>query len=150
MLARAAARRGYAMEATTNRTPLSDLLAQEADGEDAEGLMRARLETFYRFIDFAFADGPHPASVMRNFFAVVHALRPDALLNMSCRDIGLLLGRTGAAHSWRVKKLFSDFLKDHDARGFKARWQKSETATAAYSAAQRGNTNRRGTKKKAA
>lgn len=149
VLARAAARRGYTMEAATTRTPLSELIDREAldAGEDAEGVMRARLETFHRFIDFAFADGPHPGDVMRNFYAVVHVLRPDVLLNMTCDDIGALLGRTGAAHSWRVKKV-CERLKAKGVKGFKARFQKSEAASAAYSAAQRGNQNRRGLSKR--
>ncbi|MDF3058529.1 MAG: hypothetical protein K0R17_2744 [Rariglobus sp.] len=115
----------------TNYTPLSALLAAE-DGEDDEELMRARMEVFNRFIDFCVQDGAHPGAVMRNFYAIVHALRPEALRDLTCEEYGKLFGETKQAHSWRVKQIFSGYMRKQGAGGFKARFQKSETAVESY------------------
>lgn len=141
VLARKAAERGYQQEAVTAYTPLSALLASEG-GDDAEDAA-ARSEVLQMLIDFAMQDGPHPAAVMKNFYALVHALRPSAMPGWTCKDFAALFGETKAAHSWRVKKLFTRSLEARGARPIKARFQKSASATKAYSAAQLGNSNRR-------
>lgn len=142
LLARKAAERGYQAEAVTGYTPLSALLASEDRDEEDE--RQARSEIVGMLIDFALQDGPHPAKVMKNFYALVHALRPQALPGKwTCQDFADLFGETKAAHSWRVKKLFERRLEARGARPIKARFQKTASATANYSAAQKGNHNRR-------
>jgi hypothetical protein len=143
-LARAAARHGYQQESVTSHTPLDDLL----DAEDAAQVGELeRSAVLNRLLDYLAADGPHPGCVLRRYFAVVKALqREDLLCGMTLQELGLMFGETKAAQSWRVKKIFSGYLRGAGAKGFKARFQKSETARAAYARAQLGNTNRRGKK----
>ena len=142
VLARKAHQLGYAAPSVTTYTPLSALLASEDDDEEDE--RQARSEILGMLIDFTLQDGPHPAKVMKNFYALVHALRPQALPGKwTCQDFADLFGETKAAHSWRVKKLFERRLETRGARPIKARFQKASSATANYSAAQKGNRNRR-------
>ena len=143
VLARKAHQLGYdAGASVTTYTPLSALLAsEEASDEDAR---QARSEVLGMLIDYALQDVAHPAKVMKNFYAIIHALRPQALPGeWTCKDFGDLFGETKAAHSWRVKKLFERRLKERGARPIKARFQKIAGASLKYSAAQQGNTNRR-------
>lgn len=145
VLARRAQASGYETgPAQTGHTPLAALLQAEA-GPDQEDEHRIRVEAIGALVDFILQDGPHPGYAMKNFYAVVHALRPQALPNWTCDDFAQLFGQTKAAHSWRVKKLFGTLLEAKGGRGrvIRARFQKSATATAAYSQAQKGNTNRR-------
>lgn len=141
VLARRASKAGMQAEGVTYRTPLSALLA--AEEEDTDDTLAARSEIIGMMIDFAMQDGPHPQAVLKNFYAIVHALRPQALRGWTCQDIAELFGETKAAHSWRVKKIFKVRLEAVGARPIKARFQKPSGATANYSAAQKGNHNRR-------
>jgi hypothetical protein len=140
VLARKASQLGYEAPSVTTYTPLSALLASE-DGAD-EDERQARSEIVGKMLDFILQDGAHPAKAMKNLYAIVHALRPQALPGKwTCQDIADLFGETKAAHSWRVKQLCGPKLKG--ARPIKARFQKAASATANYSAAQKGNHNRR-------
>ena len=131
---------GYdAVARATIYTPLSELLASE-DGDEEETRLRA--EIIVALIDFVLQRGAHPAHALKNFYAVVHAIRPDALPHWTCQDFADLWGETKAAHSWRVKQLFGR-LTARGARPIKARFQKPASATPNYSAAQKGNRNRR-------
>jgi hypothetical protein len=137
----AAERSGPGVVRAAEPMPVGGFLGEFRD--EAEEVRLAQMEAVNRFIDFAFQDGPEPAQVMRNFFAIVHGVRPQALYSMSCDEIGLLLGRTAAAHSWRVQRIFSRMLQDSGAGGFKAAFQKTESARRAYSVAQKNNQNRK-------
>lgn len=147
-LARVAAKRGFQQEAVTTYTPLAALLSRE-EGDDEEA-MRIKIETFNRFIDYCMQNGPHPGAVMRNFYALVHALRPEAALNMTCKEHAMLFGQTKAAHSWRVKQIFTGYLKESGAKAFKAGFQKSEVAVESYRRQRLGKTKRGHGLKKAA
>lgn len=142
LLARKALASGYDVGARSETyTPLDALLRSEeaADDEDEK-----RSECIACFIDFLLQDGMHPARVMKNFYAAVHALRPQALPGeWTCEDFAALFGETRAAHSWRVKQLFSKRLEAAGKRPVKARFQKASGATANYAQAQKGNSNRR-------
>lgn len=136
-----AVQEGLPPESVTHHTPLAVLLAGEiADDEDEQ---RRRSEVLAAFVDFVLQDGAHPAAAMKNFFAVVHALRPQALAHWTCEDFGQLFGQTKAAHSWRVKKLFGPWIEARGSRPIRARFQKAASATRNYSEAQKGNRNRR-------
>ncbi len=147
VLAHRAHQSGYAGESVTTKTPLSELLTSEL--VDTEQDMRASVETFLRFIDFCGQDGPHPAAVLKNFYAVVHAIRPQALGQafgkMTCADYAMLFGETRAAHSWRVKKIFSRFVKSRNAAAGKAGFQKSATATRTFARIRKGKTKTKNT-----
>lgn len=111
--------------------------------DDEVDVVGVKVETVNHLLDFVFQDGPHPAMVMRNFFAVVDGLCPERLYNMSSKEIGLILDRTKAAHCWRMSLIFERVFKRSGVKGFKLRKQKSEAARAKYSTAQKGNTNRK-------
>lgn len=142
LLARKAAERGYQAEAVTGYTPLSALLRAEDGSEDDEEARAVRSEALRALVDFIMQDGPEPLKVLKNFFATVHLLRPSKLPNWTCHDYAELFGETKAAHSWRVKKL-GKVLEARGGRPIKARFQKAASATKNYSAAQKGNRNRR-------
>jgi hypothetical protein len=144
-IARAAARRGYQQEAITTRTPLDDLLAKE-EGEDAQAQRREALSLVLLYF---FADGPHPGCVLRRVYAVTKAVKPKLCLDMTLEELALMFGETKAAQQWRIDKIFNDYQRLRGVKGFKAAFQKSDEARAAYSRAQRGNHNRRGNHKAA-
>lgn len=133
-------RQGHQAEAVSVPQTLEEFFDDLRNDEEEAILIK--METVNRFIDFIFQDGPHPAMAMRNMFAIVHAIRPEALLNMSSKEIGLLLDRTKAAHCWRVEQIISRILKKSGAKGYRTRFQKSESSRANYSKAQMGNHNR--------
>lgn len=141
-LAQVFQKKGYQQEAVTTRTPLSDLLAQE----DTADVQSERLETLRALNRFYVADGPHPGSVLRRVFAVLKAVSPELIVNMTLAEMGQMFGETKAAQSWRVKKIFTNYQRERGIKGFKAAFQKSEKARSAYSRAQQGNTNRAGKK----
>lgn len=140
VLARLAAVRGYVHEATAPRTPLDELLA----AEEGEVEQEERSEVLVAMLCFLAADGPHPGAIVRRFYALAKALRPELIGHMSVEEIGLMMGETPAAVSWRIKRIFSDYQRERGVKGFKAVFQKSDSAREAYARAQRGNNNRRG------
>ncbi len=135
----------HGREPVFHRTPLHDLV--EAEEEVPENEFAIRLEGQNATLDYIFADGPDPRCVVQRAFALARVRRSELLLNMSLEELGLLIGETRAAQSWRIKKIFSKVLKQAGMKGFKLSWQKSEESVAKYSEAAKGNTNRRGGKK---
>lgn len=138
LLARVAQRKGYTQESITTHTPLDDLIAAEERAEMEGG----RGDTLAQMLRFFYADGMHPGCVLRRVFAVAKAIKPELVGDMSLEELALMFGETKAAQSWRIKKIFSDYQRQAGVKGFKASFQKSEAAVAAYSRAQRGNKNR--------
>jgi hypothetical protein len=137
----AAIRRGLP-EVPDHKTPLSTLL--EAEDGSAEGdLAKIRREVVAQFLGLCFQDGIHPASAMKNLYAIAHALSPETFGHMTCADIAQLFGESKAAHSWRVKQIFSKLPRSRGARPITLGWQKSPAAVEKYRQAARGNTNRR-------
>lgn len=51
------------------------------------------------FIQWLFADGPHPLRVVKRLFCYVKYKRPDLLLDMGFRTLGDILGDGGGANS---------------------------------------------------
>lgn len=128
-------------EPVYHRTPLEDLIAQE-DGETSDDFA-IRCEGADRQLEYIFADGPDPRHVIRRLYAWVKARRSDLLLNMTHHEIGLLLGETRAAGSWRVKKIVNSRLKSAGFKGTQLAAQKSSSACEKYAASAKGNNNRR-------
>jgi hypothetical protein len=150
VLARVYRAGGY--EAVEHRTPLSELLAAEDETEDERELRR---EGFRRALIYLFGDGPHPAAVCKRAFALAKAIDPELIAHMSLQDIGMMLGETRAAQSWRIKKIFSRKLtnsRSHErttrTNVTQANFQKRKGASLIYAARAKGNHNR--TKKKRA
>lgn len=126
------------------RTPLDELVSMESSDSGDEHIIR--LEAFRRLLEFFFSDGPHPGYVVRRVFAVTKALRPQLILNMSLEEIGLMLGETKAAGSWRIKQLVNRPIAA-GGHGSQLPWQKSHSACAKYAARAQGNSNRSKKKK---
>lgn len=110
-----------------------------------------RVRGMVRMLDYFYEEGPHPLVVIRRIMAVVKAIRPALLLNMSCAQIAVLCndgkGRTSdgrATVSERIKRCFEEPIRRMGMRGCKASFQKSETAGDTYSHAGQGNQNRLG------
>jgi hypothetical protein len=121
------------------RTPDEDLMAAE-DFRDAlrEEFGGERVETFHRLMNFFFGGGSrraHPCEVLRRLYAVAYALRPDLILHMGDRDIGMMFGETPAAVSWRMHRIFDGKLHVRSA--------KREESRGSYREASMGNNNRR-------
>lgn len=137
-LARVASKRGYTQESVTTRTPLDELIEAEEQSE----LAGDRGNVLRRVLLFFYADGMHPGAVLRRVYALAKAIDPELIGDMTCDDLALMFGETKAAQSWRIQRIFSGYQRAAGVNGFKASFQKSESARAAYSRAQRGNNNR--------
>ena len=132
-------------QAHVGHTPLDDLMAKEEGDEAAEMVSAVRQETLSRMLDYMFADGCEPINVVRRVFALVKALRPDLIGDMSQEDIAVLCGDGGRATvSARIKRVYNFLLDENGgARGKSRVWhQKSAAAVEAYARAQQGNDNR--------
>lgn len=111
-----------------------------------------RLRGMRGFLEYVYQDGPHPLALVRRLIAITKAVRPDLLLNMSCAQLAVLCddgkgdaktdGR--ATVSARTKRLFEQPIKDAGMGGFKAGFQKTESAGHSYSRSAQGNQNRLG------
>lgn len=132
-------------EVFDKRNPFTELMAkEEADSNEEEAI---REEAWNKFLNFIFADGPHPGVVMRRVYAAAWAFRKDLIGDMSQRDLAKMFGETPGAISWRINRIFTDYLKAAGARG-RVAGQKPLSAVENYRAAQIGNKNRSGGKKK--
>jgi hypothetical protein len=130
-------------------TPLDALLAKEdaaaGSAMTEEEVYRVRCEAYVWLLDFFFADGPNPLNVIRRVLALVKAIKPELIGDMSCEDVAVLCDDEGRATvSARIKRIYTRFLEGHGATVTKARFQKSDDAVRRYRAAQKGNRNRRG------
>lgn len=134
-------------EPVTTSTPLDALLRAEEAEPEAHAI---REEAFDGLMNYLFSDGPHPGCVVRRAYALAKSIRPELIAHMSLEDLGQMLGETRAAQSWRIKKIFSNYLASAGCRATHARFQKSATACDKYSAVQRGNHNRRNGRKQKA
>ncbi len=129
-------------------TIFDELHEQEARAvaESPEAMLIA-LETHFWLLDFLFADGPHPAVVMRRLYAWVKKYRPEAVWDMGYRRLGDLFGESGASIEWRVSTLIDDYSRAHGKEAVKMPWQRTAEACASYSAVQKNNANRVGGKR---
>jgi len=131
----------HGREPVYHRTPLAELISRE-EGESSEEFA-IRCEGADRQLEYFFADGPDPRHVIRRVYAWVKARRADLILNMTHHEIGLLLGESRAAGSYRVKKIVNRRLKAAGFLGTQLPGQKSSSACEKYAAAAEGNHNRR-------
>jgi hypothetical protein len=110
-----------------------------------------RLKAIRGLLDYIFADGPHPLAVIRRIYGITKAVRPNCIIEMSLADLAVLCddgrGRSSdgrATQSARIKRIFEQPIRKAGMRGFKANFQKNESAGESYSRAQTGNKNRLG------
>jgi hypothetical protein len=127
------------------REELIDLIKNSLEANWEE-----RLRSMRGLLDYVYQDGPHPLQVYRRIVAITKAVRPDLLLNMSCAQLAILCddgkgdssdGR--ATVSARIKRMF-DPVKKAGMKGFKAPFQKTDSACRNYSDSAKGNQNRLG------
>lgn len=133
-------------EPVYTRTPIDEMISRE-DGEAIDAYLM-RVEAMRDLMRYFFAEGPHPAAVLKRVFAVAKAIFPDLVLNMSCEEVGMLFGETKAAVSYRIKLLVNRPIAALFGHSVQLPWQKSSSACAKYRSQAMGNTNRRNTKKK--
>jgi hypothetical protein len=133
------------LEAVESRTPLDDVMERE-EGIKEEVGQEVFTEYVALIMNLFFADGAHPAKVLRRVYAYAKKYRPELIHNMSVRDLGLLFGESGAAVSYRIKMIFDEPQARAGGKAYKAPWQKTAAACRSFSEAQKGNQNRRGGK----
>lgn len=142
-----------AMDGGHSYIPLNQLVDadEETDQELAQFEEQVRLETLRRLLMYLCQDGLQPLAVLKCFYAVLKAVRPDLLGGMSLEDIAVLSGDSGRATPMeRIKRIYEKPLKAAGMKGTKAPHQKNASTAEKCSAAQKGNRNRRnGARKKA-
>jgi hypothetical protein len=123
----------------------------EAIKEALEKNWEERLRGMRAMLDYFFEDGPHPLAVIRRVYAIVKAVRPLLILKMSCAQIAVLCddgrGRTSdgrASVSARIQRLFEKPIRKVGMHGYKAPFQKTESAGHSYAGSAAGNQNRLG------
>jgi hypothetical protein len=96
------------------------------------------------------AEGATWRLVTSTAFCLAKALRPQLIADMSLEDIARLSGDLGgrATPSDRIKRLYNRRLEAAGAKGSFVHFQKSASAVAAMTAAQKGNRNRRRAKRR--
>lgn len=120
--------------------------------EHKDKLWHARGRGAADLLELIARDGPHPLSILRNFYAYAKAIRPSCVMNASLAQLAVLgddgkgaRGSDGRATvSDRIKRLVELPIRKSGMRGFKAAFQKTETACANYSESARENKNRLG------
>lgn len=137
-------------EAITTATPMTFAQLFEQAPGDGEEELKMKAETVTRLLHFIFQDGQHPGCTTRLLYLLAQRLAPELVLNMTGAELADMLGETRAAWSARNKRIFTGYLKARGSKAAKGRLQKSDTASAKYALAARGNTNRRGKFKRAA
>ena len=133
----------------SHKTPFEEL-DEFADSVAFEGeeALRMLLEAHFWLLDFLFAEGPHPGRVMRRLYAWVKKFRPSAIWDAGYRHLGELLGESHGTMEWRIGALIDGYAASKGIKGVKMPWQRGADVSATLSAAQRGNTNRLGGKKR--
>lgn len=128
------------------RTPLEELMASEdGDGPEVDAI---RKETMERLMLFFFADGkPERLELpMRRVYAVAKAFFPELIDGMSLDALGEVFDedkpeRARARWSARLKVMVNKPIEEAGGVAH-SKYQKAESASAKYSAAQMGNRNR--------
>jgi hypothetical protein len=104
-----------------------------------------RLEDFHVFMSFC-AQGSisDPWQMFKNFLALLRRVAPEMLGNLSQTELAAILGETKGAVSAREIRVVEAVQKRWGVKGFHGfGGSKGENARAAFSAAQKGNQNRR-------
>jgi hypothetical protein len=147
MLCEFAAENHIAIEEGLSREEMIDAIKESLEVNWAE-----RLRGMRGMLDYIYEDGPHPLCVYRRLMSVVKAVRPQLTLNMSCAQLAILCddgkgtrkGDGRATVSARIQRLFDEPIKKAGMKGYKASFQKTESACANYSDSAQGNRNRLG------
>lgn len=117
---------------------------QGPDGEAADAIdYHVAVRAMRNVFAYVMADGPEPLKAMKRFYALCKAYYPDLLRDMSDEQMATLFRETRAAVSARRMRMVTKKLEAAGFKGTHVRCQKSEAARRRFSAAQRGNQNRK-------
>lgn len=130
-----------------HHTPLESLIMGE-EGQTDFAEAHCRMEVLIILLDFLCQDGVHPGAIVRRIYCLGKFLNRPPWSKLTAHEMGLMMGETRAAVVFRIKRIFTGYLKDRGAKGFKAPFQKDEATVAKYRAAAKGNTNRRDSARK--
>lgn len=132
------------------RMPFQDMLMAEDDGQDEPPgeyeliQRRAAVRAFFRFLKM---HGESPAAMLKQMAAAGRACSVEPFSRMTMEEIGRLFSETKAAHSWRCKVL-SHEIELSGQRGSQLPGQKKAAASEVYRKIRKGNSNRKGGKKR--
>lgn len=120
-----------------------EIFAAEEDEIDPPGdyEMRQRALGARAILEWIVGEGMHPKKLVKRLLAVGRAAGTKPFTILTMEEAALLADEEKATHSARCK-ILSGLLEKAGAHGFKLAGQKSASATANYSAAQKGNENR--------
>ena len=126
-------------EPANDVTPLHHLLASEDQTLDEWGVIN---ETARRILGWIGAEGGNPGAILRRVFALGDHMMIEPFCLLNVREKGKLLDSSHETYRLWLRRLCVDPLMRKGARNFKAPGQKGLQASAAASAAQKGNHNR--------
>lgn len=132
-------------EAATVDMPFDDILKQEdeLEGEVGRYEINQRLAGIRGLLAFLTSKGLHPAAVLKQLYAAGRGFGQEPFCSLTMGEAALMFGETKAAVSWRCKVL-SGKIELAGMKGSRLPGQKRPETRETYSAAQRGNCNRRG------
>lgn len=136
ILASCSALKGEAFDQV--KSALTELLTEEPEAD-----ARIRQEAFHRLLGFIFQRGPHPSHVLQRTFSLAKSFVPELLVHMNMRDLAKICDDTPAAWSWRIEQAISKRIGAAGMRGTRLSFQKNEESRQSFSAAQKGNKNRK-------
>ena len=121
--------------------PFSEWMSNSQAPDDAQ-TVEERMQGVMQFFQYLASRSIHPASMLKWIFAIGRALHISPFCDLTMTEAAIIMGETKAAHSHRCK-ILSGEIRIAGFRGTRIPRQKTEGSTAAFSAAQKGNTNRR-------
>lgn len=124
-------------------------MAEEDGGDEPPGeyeliQRRAAVRAFFRFLKL---HGESPSAMLKQLAAAGRACCVEPFASMTMEESGHLFSETKAAHSWRCKVLSRE-IELSGALGVQLPGQKRAAASEVYSRIRKGNTNRKGGKKR--
>lgn len=117
------------------------------EAEEFEQWKKYRVIVLAQFLDYLWADGPHPIKALKRLFAATRRIFPDRLCNMTLEQVAILLNETRQATQTREERVVEDLLKGLGFKTTKAPRGKSAEARANYSKQRKGTKSRLGGKK---
>lgn len=126
--------------------PFARMMAIE---DEATGIHPPTEDDFYQrrmgvmgFLRYLLSEGPSALKIMKRLYAAGAAMHMEPFCSMTAEERGLMFSDTKAAAAWRLKKLSGE-IERQGMKGSRLPGQKTKGASASYSKAQMGNSNRR-------
>lgn len=121
--------------------------AEEQEESPDEWVVKEREAGALSMLRFLFSSGAHPLRVMRRTIAAAVAMEMEPYASMTYDEVGMLTGTGKACVSYQMKILANVVKLRAGARFSKLPGQKDPRCKASYSAAQKGNENRKNGKR---